>query len=46
MSVRTLALIVLMLLSLPLRPAQADDVEKGEQLAGPDWRTRPDFWRL
>ncbi|MFN3624049.1 MAG: c-type cytochrome [Hyphomicrobium sp.] len=33
MSVRTLALIVLMLLSLPLRPAQADDVEKGEQLA-------------
>ncbi|MFC5567097.1 type IV secretion system protein B4 [Rubellimicrobium aerolatum] len=21
-------------------------LEKGEQLAGPDWRTRPDFWRL
>lgn len=33
MSVRTLALIISMMLSLPLRPAQAADVEKGEQLA-------------
>ena len=21
-------------------------MEKGEQRAGPDWRSRPDFWRL